>query len=141
MGRSVRSVLAVVFSLVSLPVLAAAQEAVTITGRVTSIASGSPIGSASVTVEGLNAVTLSRDDGRYTLVIPAARAHGQQAILTARLIGYKVKSATVTLAGNITQDFALEVNPLRLGEVVVTGAARPAPSRSWGRLCRSSIHR
>ena len=36
MGRSVRSVMAFVFALFALPALAAAQEAVTITGRVTS---------------------------------------------------------------------------------------------------------
>ena len=84
MGRSVRSVIAVVCALIALPALAAAQEAVTITGRVTSAEGGAPLGTASVTVEGLGAVTLARDDGRYTLVIPAARAHGQQAIITAR---------------------------------------------------------
>ena len=121
MGRSVRSVLATVVALVVLPAIAAAQEAVTVTGRVTSIESGAPLNSASVTVEGLNVVTLTRDDGRYTLVVPAARAHGQQATIVARLIGYKAKSATITLAGNLTQDFVLDINPLRLGEVVVTG--------------------
>ena len=121
MGRSVRSVIAVVCALVALPALAAAQEAVTITGRVSSAEGGAPLGAASVTVEGLGSVTLTRDDGRYTLVIPAARAHGQQATIVARLIGYKAKAATITLAGNVTQDFALDVNPLRLGEIVVTG--------------------
>ena len=122
MGRSVRSVIAVVCALVALPALAVAQDAVTITGRVTSAEGGAPLGTASVTVEGLGSVTLTRDDGRYTLVVPAARAHGQQATIVARLIGYKAKGATITLAGNVTQDFALEVNPLRLGEIVVTGA-------------------
>jgi TonB-linked SusC/RagA family outer membrane protein len=132
MGRSVRSVIAVVCALIALPALAAAQEAVTITGRVTSAEGGAPLGTASVTVEGLGAVTLTRDDGRYTLVIPAARAHGQQATITARLIGYKAKSAIVTLAGNVTQDFALDVNPLRLGEVVVTGLGLSSSTEKLG---------
>ena len=132
MGRSVRSVIAVVCALVALPALAVAQEAVTITGRVSSAEGGAPLGTASVTVEGLGSVTLTRDDGRYTLVVPAARAHGQQATITARLIGYKAKAATVTLAGNVTQDFALDVNPLRLGEIVVTGAGTTSSIEKLG---------
>ena len=132
MGRSVRSVIAVVCALIALPALAAAQDAVTITGRVTSAEGGAPLGTASVTVEGLGAVTLTRDDGRYTLVIPAARAHGQQATIVARLIGYKAKPATITLAGNVTQDFALDVNPLRLGEVVVTGVGLTTTAEKLG---------
>ena len=132
MGRSVRSVIAVVCALIALPALAAAQEAVTITGRVTSAEGGAPLGTASVTVEGLGAVTLTRDDGRYTLVIPAARAHGQQATIAARLIGYKAKAATITLVGNVTQDFALDVNPLRLGEIVVTGAGTTSSIEKLG---------
>ncbi|MBK5188096.1 MAG: SusC/RagA family TonB-linked outer membrane protein, partial [Gemmatimonadaceae bacterium] len=119
-------------ALIALPAFAAAQEAVTVTGRVTSIESGAPLNSASVTVEGLNVVTLTRDDGRYTLVVPAARAHGQQATIVARLIGYKAKPATITLAGNVTQDFALEVNPLRLGEVVVTGLGLSSSTEKLG---------
>jgi TonB-linked SusC/RagA family outer membrane protein len=132
MGRSVRSVIAVVCALVALPALAVAQEAVTITGRVSSAEGGAPLGTASVTVEGLGSVTLTRDDGRYTLVVPAARAHGQQATIVARLIGYKAKAATITLAGNVTQDFALDVNPLRLGEVVVTGVGLTSTAEKLG---------
>ena len=132
MGRSVRSVIAVVCALIALPALAVAQEAVTITGRVSSAEGGAPLGTASVTVEGLGSVTLTRDDGRYTLVVPAARAHGQQATITARLIGYKAKAATITLAGNVTQDFALDVNPLRLGEVVVTGVGLSSTAEKLG---------
>jgi TonB-linked SusC/RagA family outer membrane protein len=132
MGRSARSVIAVVCALIALPALAVAQDAVTITGRVSSAEGGAPLGTASVTVEGLGSVTLTRDDGRYTLVVPAARAHGQQATITARLIGYKAKGATITLAGNVTQDFALDINPLRLGEVVVTGVGLSSTAEKLG---------
>jgi len=110
-----------VFALLALPAIAASQEAVTITGRVTSVEGGAPLNSASVTIEGLSVGTLTRDDGRYTLVVPSARAHGQAATITARLIGYQAKSAAIVLKGNLTQDFVLAANPLRLGEVVVTG--------------------
>ncbi len=132
MGRSVRSIMAVVFAALAFPAFAAAQEAVTITGRVTSVDGGAPLNSASVTVEGLQAVALTRDDGRYTLVIPAARAHGQTAQIVARLIGYQAKAATIVLRGNITQDFALPANPLRLGEVVVTGLGLSSTTEKLG---------
>lgn len=121
MGRSVRSVIAVVLALFALPAFAAAQEGVTISGRVTSDA-GAPLSSASVLVEGMGLGTITRDDGRYSFVVPAARAQGQQAQLTAKLIGYKAKTVPITLAGSITQDFVLASNPLQLGVVIVTGA-------------------
>jgi TonB-linked SusC/RagA family outer membrane protein len=136
MGRSVRSVLAVVTALLALPAFAGAQEAVTVSGRVTSDA-GAPLVSASVLVEGMGVGTITRDDGRYSFVVPAARAHGQQAQLTAKLIGYKAQTVTVTLAGNITQDFALAANPLQLGVVIVTGAGTSSAIEKIGTVINS----
>jgi TonB-linked SusC/RagA family outer membrane protein len=104
-----------------IPAFAAAQQGTTISGKVTSEA-GTPLASVSVFIEGMNLGTITRDDGAYTIAVPAARATGQQATLTARLIGYKSVSAPITLSGNVTHDFVLAANPLRLGEVVVTGA-------------------
>lgn len=121
MGRLVKSVLAMAVAILALPALAAAQEGATISGRVTN-ESGAPLNSASVFLEGMNLGTLTKDDGRYTFVVPAARVKGQQVTVSARLIGYKQKSVTVALSsGAMTQDFVLESNPLKLGEVVVTG--------------------
>jgi len=136
MGRSVKSVIAIVAALFALPALAAAQEGVTISGRVTSDA-GAPLASASVLVEGMGVGTITRDDGRYTFIVPAARAHGQQAQLTAKLIGYKLKTATITLAGTITQDFVLESNPLQLGVVIVTGAGTTSSVEKLGAVINS----
>jgi len=136
MGRSVRSVIAVVLALFALPALAAAQEGVTVSGRVTSDA-GAPLASASVLVDGMGVGTITRDDGRYTFVVPAARAHGQTAQLTAKLIGYKAKSVTITLAGTITQDFVLESNPLQLGVVIVTGAGTTSAREKIGTVINS----
>src|SRR6266568_2393195 len=66
---------------------------------------------------------LSKDDGRYTIVVPGARVSGQTVTLVARRLGYKSTTAQITLApGGVTHDFALAANPLQLGEVVVTGA-------------------
>src|SRR5919199_4414512 len=121
MGRLVRSVLAFVCAAVLLPSWAAAQEGATITGRVTSEA-GAPLGSASVFIENMNIGTLTGDDGTYRFTVPAARVTGQTVTMTARLIGYREQSAQIALRGGaITQKFTLSANPLRLGEVVVTG--------------------
>jgi TonB-linked SusC/RagA family outer membrane protein len=81
--------------------------------------------------------TITRDDGRYSFIVPAARAHGQQAQLTAKLIGYKAKSATITLAGAINQDFVLEANPLQLGVVIVTGAGTTSAVEKLGNVINS----
>jgi TonB-linked SusC/RagA family outer membrane protein len=105
-----------------LPALAQAQDGATITGRVTNEA-GQPVASATVAIQALGAGTLTRDDGSYTLTIPAARVQGQEVALIARLVGYKPATVNITLrSGSITQDFVLAANPLQLGEVVVTGA-------------------
>ncbi|HEY9480350.1 MAG TPA: carboxypeptidase regulatory-like domain-containing protein, partial [Gemmatimonadaceae bacterium] len=68
--------------------VAAQQGGATVTGRVVNEA-GAPLPSVSVFVEGLGMGSLTREDGRYTFTVPAARATGQQVTLTARLIGYE----------------------------------------------------
>lgn len=133
MRKFVRNMLAIGCAVATGPgVLGAQQGGATISGRVVSEA-GTPLPSASVFIEGFGSGSLTREDGRYTFTIPAARATGQQVTLTARLIGYKPASAQVTLtAGNITHDFTLESNPLRLGEVVVTGAGTQSTREKIG---------
>ena len=117
-----RLMLAMAAGALCLPSAASAQDGATVTGRVTSEA-GAPLPSASVFIDGLNIGALTRDDGVYSFVVPAGRVQGQSATLTARLLGYKASTVPITLsAGTITQDFRLAPNPLRLGEVVVTGA-------------------
>src|SRR5205823_13592259 len=78
------------------PNWAAAQEPVTLSGRVT--ASGAPIGYAEVVIPSLGLGANTRDDGRYAIVIPGARATaGQTLTVTARRLGYKPASVQVTL--------------------------------------------
>jgi TonB-linked SusC/RagA family outer membrane protein len=123
-------------SLVFLVLAAAAAHAqgTTITGSVTSDA-GTPLASASVLLDGMGIGTITRDDGRYTLVVPAARANGQAANLVARLIGYKSVSVPVTLgAAPITHDFVLAANPLRLGEIVITGTGTSTAAEKLGNV-------
>lgn len=100
---------------------AAAQQEAVITGRVAS-EGGSPLSSASVYIQETREGTLTGADGTYRLVVPAARVTGQQVTLAVRLIGYRQVSDTLALtAGTHTHNFTLVANPLRLGEVIVTG--------------------
>jgi TonB-linked SusC/RagA family outer membrane protein len=122
----------VVGALIALPALLAAQEPVTITGRVTSDG-GSPIGQVEVAIPTMGLGGLSRDDGRYTIVVPGARVSGQTVTLVARRLGYKPASAQVALArGAVTHDFVLAANPLQLGEIVVTGAGTVTAAEKLG---------
>ncbi|HEX5437076.1 MAG TPA: SusC/RagA family TonB-linked outer membrane protein [Gemmatimonadaceae bacterium] len=118
--RQLRRFLAVACAVLGLPALAFAQQTATITGQVTSVG-GLPLASAQVYLVGMNIGGLTQSDGTYSLTVPAAQATGQQATITARLIGYKQDSARITLAaGHITQDFRLTSSPVQLQEVVVT---------------------
>ena len=128
----VRSMLAITASLVALPTAAAPQEGVSIAGRVTS-ETGVPLNSASVFLEGMGLGAVTKADGEYSIVVPSVRVTGEQVTITARLIGYKPRSATITLlAGAITQDFVIAANPLRLDEVVVTGSGTSATREKLG---------
>jgi TonB-linked SusC/RagA family outer membrane protein len=110
----------------------AAQEPVTLSGRVT--AGGVPIGSVEVIVPALGLGGTTRDDGRYAIVIPSARATpGQTLSVTARRLGYKPSTVQVTLRpGIIEQDFTLAANPLQLGEIVITGAGTTTEAQKLG---------
>ena len=116
----------------ALPALLAAQEPVTITGTVTSDA-GQPLPQVEVTIPSLGLGSLTRDDGRYALVVPGVRVTGQTVSIQARRLGYRALSAQITLApGALTHDFTLAANPLQLGEVVVTGAGTATQAEKLG---------
>src|SRR5439155_12449490 len=116
----------------SLPSPVAAQEPVTLSGRV--LAGGSPIGYAEVIIPSLGLGASTREDGRSAIVIPSARATpGQTRTVTRRRLGYKATTLQVTLsAGVIEKDFALLPNPLQLGEIVVTGAGTATSTEKLG---------
>jgi len=67
---------------------------ITITGRVTNDA-GAPLPLASVYIETLGLGAQTADDGRYQLVVPAARVHGQQVALGVRAIGFRNMSSLI----------------------------------------------
>jgi len=122
----------------ALPVLLAAQEPVTITGKVTSDA-GQPLGQVEVAIPSMGLGGLTKDDGSYAVVVPGARVSGQTVTLVSRRLGYKSQSAQVTLtSGGVTHDFVLAANPLQLGEVVVTGAGTSNEAQKLGNV-RNSV--
>src|SRR6476469_6285765 len=119
------------------PGLLAAQQGVTISGRVTNDA-GAPLSLASVYIEALGLGTQTAEDGRYQLTIPAARGTGQQVSLGVRAIGLRNTSALITLTGgSLSKDFTLTANPLRLGEVVVTGSGTSTTVEKLGNTINS----
>jgi TonB-linked outer membrane protein, SusC/RagA family len=116
---SVRSLL---LALCFAPFVARAQGTV-ISGRVTTSDTGAPLTDVAVGIPELGVGTFTREDGRYSITIPSARAGGQSVMITARRIGYRAETVRISLnAGTLTQNFALASNPLQLGEIVVTGA-------------------
>jgi TonB-linked SusC/RagA family outer membrane protein len=119
----------------ALAATAASAQQATLTGRVTNEA-GNPLPSASVFLDGLSIGTITRDDGRYSITVPAARATGQTASLVARLIGYKAVTTPVTLTAgaSLTHDFVLVSNPLKLGEIVITGAGTSQSAEKLGNV-------
>src|SRR6185295_12390498 len=75
-----------------LPGRSAAQQPATLTGRVTA-ESGQPLASAGVIIEQLSAGAVTRSDGSYTIIVPGARVPSNPVTVTARLVGYKARSA------------------------------------------------
>jgi TonB-linked SusC/RagA family outer membrane protein len=98
----------------------AAQQAV-IKGRVTA-QTGEPLGGANVLVGNTNLGAVTAANGTYTITVSPDAVRGQQVVLTARYIGHKSVTRTITLSpGEQEQNFQLQGDPLRLEEVVVTG--------------------
>ena len=120
------------------PQLAAAQQTGTTIVGVVTTDKGVPLQAAEVVVQGMGLGAATRPDGHYSITASAARSLGQQVTLTARLIGFAPKSVQIKLTpGTITQNFSLASNPLRLGEVVVTGAGTSSTREKLGNVINS----
>ena len=97
----------------------AAQQPTVISGRVTT-AEGAPLTGGNVSIPSMRIGASTNNLGEYSFTVPAT-ATGNQVTLAARRIGYEPKLVTVTLTGGaLRQDFALNVSPTQLAEVVVT---------------------
>jgi TonB-linked SusC/RagA family outer membrane protein len=133
--------LACALALMLVPSLSSAQDrGVTISGRVTGAESGAALSAANVSIPDLNLAVPVGQDGRYRLVVPAARVQGQSVNLVARMIGYQASTVPVRLNAGETleRDFSLRQDPLRLQEVVVTGAGTAQMVEALG-TARASV--
>ncbi|HXG98074.1 MAG TPA: SusC/RagA family TonB-linked outer membrane protein, partial [Gemmatimonadales bacterium] len=83
-----------------------------VSGTVTSATTGEKLWGVTVRVKGTQTQTVSDQQGKYALIVPA------NAVLTFAQIGFRGKEAPVNGA---TVDVALEQAPTMLQEVVVTG--------------------
>ena len=81
--------------LVAAPLVAAAQNPITITGHVTA-EHGATLSNVTVSLAELGLGAITRDDGSYSLRVPGARVVGQTVTLSARRVGYKPKTARIT---------------------------------------------
>ncbi len=130
-GQARRLSLAVLAgAILAFPALAQAQEAMTITGRVTDD-TGAPLATANVYISGSNIASFTDNDGRYSLVVPAAALTGETRDLIASLIGYRSSTVQVVLSGdNLTQNFVLAVDPIGLEGIVAIGQGLTAERRT-----------
>lgn len=121
--RFVRKFIGALALLVGAASALSAQSGTTISGTVTN-EQGVPLPGATVLIQGTTTGAHTDDAGRYVIVVPANSANGQSAVLVARVIGYSARQVPIVLTAgsNISQSFALVVNPLNLDAVLVTGA-------------------
>lgn len=89
-----------------------------VSGSVTDASTGDKLVGANVIVEGTETGTSTDIDGNYSLTVPAGLSSAK---ITARYIGYRQVTVTVTASG--TNDFVLEEDVLKMDAVMVTGVA------------------
>jgi TonB-linked SusC/RagA family outer membrane protein len=127
-----RMLAAVTVLLGSFPAAVLAQQATTISGRVTS-GGNAPLQSVSVAIPTMGVGALTDAQGRYSLTVPQARSAGQSVQLSARRIGFQAKSVTITVSGGtITQDFALTATATELTGIVVTALSQQREKATIG---------
>ena len=109
---------------------AAAAQTGTVTGQVTDGASGRPLESAQVYIEGTPLGTLTNSQGRYLFVNAPPGTH----TVIAELVGYRSGSETVTVTagGTSTVDFGLSVTAIQLDQIVVTGTGVATEKKKLG---------
>jgi TonB-linked SusC/RagA family outer membrane protein len=115
-------------------VVAGAQQQTVLTGKVVA-ATGNPVPFAQISIPALSLVTQSHEDGRYTIPLLPEHVKGQTVTVAVRALGFKATSTQLVLTASLAPvDFTLETNPLKLGEVVVTGAGTTSDVSHLGRV-------
>ena len=106
----------------SLPLTLAAQQAVTVTGHVSS--ASLPVRGASVRIEQMDLGGTTDAEGRYSFIVPSTRVRGQTVALTARYLRLRPQTVQIPLVGgSIVRDFDL-VAP----DAPVNPGDRPRPT-------------
>ncbi|MBI4501949.1 MAG: SusC/RagA family TonB-linked outer membrane protein [Gemmatimonadetes bacterium] len=95
-----------------------------VTGRVVDSLTNEPLSSGQVVLPGTTIRTLVKDDGTFTMVVPA-----RDVTLTIRSIGFKRLDVTVPASQNAVQA-ALERDYFQLEAIVVTGQATGVERRN-----------
>lgn len=117
-------------ALVAQPV--AAQQMTVVSGTVTS-AANAPIQGASVAIPALGLGAMTDETGHYNFAVPGARVTGQPVTITARRIGFRQVSASITLSGaTVEKNFTLAEAPTQLEEVVTTALGIEKSRKSLG---------
>jgi len=121
----------------TMPAMASAQQATTVSGRVTNEAAA-PVQGASVSIPALGVGSYTNNEGRFTFSVPANRVSGQSISLVARRIGYTPVTASITLSGtSVSHDFRLATATTQLEGVVVTALGLEREKRSLGIAAQS----
>ena len=100
---------------------ALAQEAATVTGRVTDTR-GAPVAGAVVRIAELNVGAATSQDGTFRLVVPGSRiASGRTVQVTAQRVGLALQTHSLSLSPGVvaTVNFQLATQALGLDELVV----------------------
>lgn len=95
-----------------------------LSGTVQEEGSGAPIPSAQLQVRGTTLGGLTRDDGAFTITVPA-----REIVLVVRRIGYPPAEVTVP-ATQSTVSVRMRKDPLKLEQVVITGQASAISRRN-----------
>jgi TonB-linked SusC/RagA family outer membrane protein len=130
--RTIRRLFAALLAVATLPVLAHAQQATSVSGRVTN-ATGAPENAVSVRIEALGVGSATGPDGTYRIVIPAGRLTGTRTVsITASRQGLASQTHSITLApgSNVTQNFQLGAQAVQVQGVVVTALGLTRTQRS-----------
>ena len=109
MNRWLRSTcITAIFAILTAPA-ARAQDAINVTGKVTTAADGLALPGATVTIPALKLTAETAADGTYSIIVPASDAKGQTVEVRVIYFGLQTQSANVVLAGGapIVRDFGL----------------------------------
>lgn len=130
--RRIRRLFAALLAVAALPALGAAQQATTVSGRVTN-AAGAPENAVSVRIEELGVGNATGADGTYRIVIPAGRLTASRSVrVTASRQGLTAQTHTITLApgSNATQNFTMTAQAVQVQGLVVTALGLTRTQRS-----------